>query len=81
MHFWINLINYQVDNEAKAAPLGPPCTSHFTILADTPSGLAPITSSRPTTGTLAAKQIADVKSLSTKKIEDNEQKLNPLENV
>jgi SWI/SNF related-matrix-associated actin-dependent regulator of chromatin subfamily C len=75
------LINYQVDNEAKAAPLGPPCTSHFTILADTPSGLAPITSSRPTTGTLAAKQIADVNSLSTKKKEENEQKLNPLENV
>ncbi len=80
MEQW-GLINYQVDNEAKAAPLGPPCTSHFTILADTPSGLAPITSSRPTTGTLAAKQIADVNSLSTKKKEENEQKLNPLENV
>ena len=32
------LINYQVDYEARAAPLGPPCTSHFTVLADTPSG-------------------------------------------
>lgn len=44
------LINYQVDYEARAAPLGPPCTSHFTVVADTPSGLAPITGPRPTTG-------------------------------
>jgi SWI/SNF related-matrix-associated actin-dependent regulator of chromatin subfamily C len=77
------LINYQVDNDAKAAPLGPPCTSHFTILADTPSGLAPITSSRPTVGSLAGKQIADIGSVSSKKRDENEQiKVNScLENV
>lgn len=54
------LINYQVDYEARAAPLGPPCTSHFTILADTPSGLAPITGIRPTTGPAASKQMIDL---------------------
>uniref|UniRef100_A0A1I8JI61 SWI/SNF complex subunit SMARCC2 n=2 Tax=Macrostomum lignano TaxID=282301 RepID=A0A1I8JI61_9PLAT len=36
------LINYQVDNEAKLAALGPPSTSHFHVLADTPAGLAPV---------------------------------------
>jgi SWI/SNF related-matrix-associated actin-dependent regulator of chromatin subfamily C len=54
------LINYQVDYDARAAPLGPPCTSHFTVLADTPSGLAPITGPRPTTGATAAKQMVDL---------------------
>lgn len=53
------LINYQVDYEARVAPLGPPCTSHFTVLADTPSGLAPITGPRPTTGPCASKQMLD----------------------
>ena len=56
------LINYQVDYEARAAPLGPPCTSHFTVLADTPSGLAPITGPRPTTGASATKQMLDLGS-------------------
>ena len=56
------LINYQVDYEARAAPLGPPCTSHFTVLADTPSGLAPITGPRPTTGPSATKQMIEFKS-------------------
>jgi SWI/SNF related-matrix-associated actin-dependent regulator of chromatin subfamily C len=54
------LINYQVDYEARAAPLGPPCTSHFTVLADTPTGLAPITGPRPTTGPAAARQMVDL---------------------
>ena len=59
------LINYQVDYEARAAPLGPPCTSHFTVLADTPSGLAPITGPRPTSGSSAGKQMIDFKSTKT----------------
>ena len=59
------LINYQVDYEARAAPLGPPCTSHFTVLADTPSGLAPITGPRPTSGPSAGKQMIDFKSTKT----------------
>lgn len=36
------LINYQVDSEFRPAPVAPPCTSHFMILADTPMGLQPI---------------------------------------
>ncbi|XP_038076785.1 SWI/SNF complex subunit SMARCC2-like [Patiria miniata] len=36
------LINYQVDAENRAAPMGPPPTSHFHVLADTPSGLQPM---------------------------------------
>jgi SWI/SNF related-matrix-associated actin-dependent regulator of chromatin subfamily C len=62
------LINYQVDYDARAAPLGPPCTSHFTILADTPSGLAPITGPRPTTGPSATKQMIDFGSAKSKQL-------------
>ena len=36
------LINYQVDAEARLSSLGPPSTAHFNVLADTPSGLAPL---------------------------------------
>ena len=36
------LINYQVDADNKATPMGPPPTSHFHVLADTPSGLHPV---------------------------------------
>ena len=60
------LINYQVDYEARAAPLGPPCTSHFTVLADTPSGLAPITGPKPTAGaSVSSRQMLDFRRSST----------------
>merc|ERR1719211_65479 len=36
------LINYQVDIDARPTVMGPPPTSHFHILADTPAGLTPI---------------------------------------
>ncbi|XP_019765050.2 SWI/SNF complex subunit SMARCC2 isoform X1 [Dendroctonus ponderosae] len=36
------LINYQVDSDARPSPLGPPPTSHFHVLSDTPSGLQPV---------------------------------------
>lgn len=36
------LVNYQVDMESRPTPMGPPPTSHFLILSDTPSGLQPI---------------------------------------
>ncbi|XP_069043125.1 SWI/SNF complex subunit SMARCC2 isoform X2 [Lepisosteus oculatus] len=36
------LINYQVDAESRPTPMGPPPTSHFHVLADTPSGLVPL---------------------------------------
>ncbi|XP_045897699.1 SWI/SNF complex subunit SMARCC1-like [Micropterus dolomieu] len=36
------LINYQVDAESRPLPMGPPPTPHFNVLADTPTGLAPL---------------------------------------
>nr|NVI75775.1 moira [Cucujiformia] len=36
------LINYQVDTDSRPTPMGPPPTSHFHILSDSPSGLQPI---------------------------------------
>ncbi|KAL1435622.1 hypothetical protein MTO96_001494 [Rhipicephalus appendiculatus] len=36
------LVNYQVDAESRPSPMGPPSTSHFHVLADTPSGLQPL---------------------------------------
>eukprot|EP00094_Tigriopus_californicus_P005291 TCALIF_05101-PA protein Name:"Similar to SMARCC2 SWI/SNF complex subunit SMARCC2 (Homo sapiens)" AED:0.04 eAED:0.04 QI:0/0.66/0.57/0.85/1/1/7/277/1078 len=36
------LINYQVDIDAKPTLMGPPPTSHFHLLADTPAGLQPV---------------------------------------
>uniref|UniRef100_A0A672Z6T6 SWI/SNF related, matrix associated, actin dependent regulator of chromatin subfamily c member 2 n=1 Tax=Sphaeramia orbicularis TaxID=375764 RepID=A0A672Z6T6_9TELE len=36
------LVNYQVDAESRPLPMGPPPTPHFTVLADTPSGLMPL---------------------------------------
>jgi len=36
------LINYQVDADLRPTPMGPPCTSHFTVMGDTPCGLAPV---------------------------------------
>lgn len=36
------LINYQVDSDSRPTPMGPPPTSHFHVLSDTPSGLQPI---------------------------------------
>ena len=36
------LLNYQVDSDARPTPMGPPPTSHFHVLADSPSGLQSI---------------------------------------
>lgn len=36
------MINYQVDAESRPLPMGPPPTPHFNVLADTPTGLAPL---------------------------------------
>ncbi|XP_066934633.1 SWI/SNF complex subunit SMARCC1-like [Clytia hemisphaerica] len=40
------LVNYQVDTESRPLPMGPPPTSHFHALADTPSGLQPLQASK-----------------------------------
>uniref|UniRef100_A0A8C5EF80 SWI/SNF related, matrix associated, actin dependent regulator of chromatin subfamily c member 2 n=1 Tax=Gouania willdenowi TaxID=441366 RepID=A0A8C5EF80_GOUWI len=42
------LVNYQVDSESRPLPMGPPPTPHFTVLADTPSGLIPLNHRPPT---------------------------------
>lgn len=41
------LINYQVDADSRPTPMGPPPTSHFHVLSDTPSGLAPVNPNPP----------------------------------
>ena len=41
------LINFQIDLVDRPKPMGPPSTSHFHILGDTPSGLKPIQPVRP----------------------------------
>uniref|UniRef100_A0A668AIC3 SWI/SNF related BAF chromatin remodeling complex subunit C2 n=1 Tax=Myripristis murdjan TaxID=586833 RepID=A0A668AIC3_9TELE len=43
------LINYQVDSESRPTPMGPPPTSHFHVLADTPSSLVPLQPKTPAT--------------------------------
>ncbi|CAL1530785.1 unnamed protein product [Lymnaea stagnalis] len=52
------LINYQVDSDSHPTPMGPPSTSHFHILADTPSGIASINPSRVNQPS-AAQEICD----------------------
>lgn len=48
----LQIINYyfyfiQVEAEARPTAMGPPPTSHFHVLSDTPSGLQPL-QARPT---------------------------------
>ncbi|XP_023930309.1 SWI/SNF complex subunit SMARCC2 [Lingula anatina] len=52
------LINYQVDAENRPTGMGPPPTSHFHVLCDTPSGLGPLNPPR-TSQPSAAKQVMD----------------------
>ncbi|XP_071101457.1 SWI/SNF complex subunit SMARCC2-like isoform X3 [Haliotis cracherodii] len=61
------LVNYQVDADTRPTPMGPPPTSHFHILADTPSGLQPINPPK-TNQPPAAQQIMDF----SEKSEDKE---------
>lgn len=53
------LINYQIDAESRPTPMGPPPTSHFHILSDTPSGLQPINAPK-TSQPSAAKALLDL---------------------
>lgn len=41
MQKW-GLINYQVDSDSRPAPITVPPTSHFMVLADTPFGVQPL---------------------------------------
>ena len=55
------LINYQVDADLRPTPMGPPPTSHFHVLSDTPSGLAPVNPNPPKTPQpSAAKTLLDL---------------------
>ncbi|XP_052754029.1 SWI/SNF complex subunit SMARCC2 [Galleria mellonella] len=41
------LVNYQLEAESRPTAMGPPPTSHFHVLSDTPSGLQPLVARRP----------------------------------
>nr|CAH7717470.1 unnamed protein product [Callosobruchus chinensis] len=63
------LINYQVDTDSRPTAMGPPPTSHFHILSDTPSGLQPVNPPK-TPQPSAAKTLLDLdKAQETKKPE------------
>nr|XP_022915362.1 SWI/SNF complex subunit SMARCC2 [Onthophagus taurus] len=63
------LINYQVDTDSRPTPIGPPPTSHFHILSDTPSGLQPVNPPK-TCQPSAAKTLLDLdRAQEIKKIE------------
>nr|NVI75827.1 moira [Cucujiformia] len=66
------LINYQVDTDSRPTPMGPPPTSHFHILSDTPSGLQPVNPPK-TPQPSAAKTLLDLdRTVEIKKTENGE---------
>nr|NVI75769.1 moira [Cucujiformia] len=66
------LINYQVDADSRPTPMGPPPTSHFHILSDTPSGLQPVNPTK-TPQPSAAKTLLDLdRPTESKKVENGE---------
>lgn len=60
------LINYQIDVDARPTPMGPPPTSHFHVLSDTPSGLQPLNPPK-TTQPSAAKALFDLDKVKKEK--------------
>nr|NVI75742.1 moira [Cucujiformia] len=66
------LINYQVDTDSRPTPMGPPPTSHFHILSDTPSGLQPVNPPK-TPQPSAAKTLLDLdRTIDIKKSENGD---------
>nr|NVI75730.1 moira [Cucujiformia] len=66
------LINYQVDSDSRPTPMGPPPTSHFHILSDTPSGLQPVNPPK-TPQPSAAKTLLDLdRAVDSKKPENGD---------
>ena len=55
------LVNYQVDADSRPTPMGPPSTSHFHVLVDTPSGLQPLNPARAAAGMSSTSQILSLK--------------------
>lgn len=66
------LVNYQVDADSRPAPMGPPSTSHFHVLVDTPSGIQPLAPPRAPIGSGLpnSSQILSMKDNETKPGED-----------
>lgn len=60
------LINYQIDADSRPTPMGPPPTSHFHVLSDTPSGLQPVNPPK-TTQPSAAKALFDLDKIKKEK--------------
>ncbi|XP_038117822.1 SWI/SNF complex subunit SMARCC2 isoform X1 [Culex quinquefasciatus] len=60
------LINYQIDADSRPTPMGPPPTSHFHVLSDTPSGLQPLNPPK-TAQPSAAKTLLDLDKKTDKK--------------
>lgn len=54
------LINYQIDAESRPTAMGPPPTSHFHILSDTPCGLQPINPQKIPQPLAASKALLDL---------------------
>ena len=54
------LVNYQVDSDTRPTVMGPPPTSHFHILADTPSGIQPVNPPKTPQPSAAAKILIDM---------------------
>jgi SWI/SNF related-matrix-associated actin-dependent regulator of chromatin subfamily C len=72
------LINYQIDAESRPTPMGPPPTSHFHILSDTPCGLQPINPQKIPQPLAASKALLDLdKKLPEKKDGDPNAPLTP----
>lgn len=54
------LINYQIDAESRPTAMGPPPTSHFHVLSDTPCGLQPINPQKVPQPLAASKALLDL---------------------
>jgi SWI/SNF related-matrix-associated actin-dependent regulator of chromatin subfamily C len=59
------LINYQIDAESRPTPMGPPPTSHFHILSDTPCGLQPVNPQKIPQPLAASKALLDLDKKAT----------------
>lgn len=64
------LINYQIDAESRPTPMGPPPTSHFHVLSDTPCGLQPINPQKIPQPLAASKAMLDLDKKPGEKKED-----------
>lgn len=59
------LINYQIDAESRPTPMGPPPTSHFHILSDTPCGLQSVNPQKIPQPLAASKALLDLDKKTT----------------